>query len=155
MNRVGLSRWRHVAPIALLAAPVVVISGCSSAVPSPNPPHSSSVAVSPSASVSSSAQAAGTPVCNDLTEIGNDVNTLQTGPSDNETQELNAIGSLLSQVVAATSQQSSDLGSLKQDYNTTVTDSGNGTDEDQGAILSGISNLNDDLNALQSDCSGS
>jgi hypothetical protein len=164
MNRVGLSHGNRIAAIMLLAAPaMVVISGCSDPLPPSNPPHSSSTTVSPPPSVSSSTAGTiaasptptGTPVCDALTEIGSDLNTLQFGPSDNEPQELHAIGSLLSQVVGETSQESSDLSSLNQDYNTTVTDSGDGTDEDQGAILTGISNMNDDLNALQSDCSGS
>ncbi len=164
MSRIEISPRRRDTPIALAALlVVVVISGCSSAdAPSPNPHQSSTATVSASPAVSTSSLSASpspqpgdTPVCNDLTELGDDLNTLQFGPSANEPQELQAIGSLLSEVVAQTSQQSSDLGTLNQDYHTTVTNSGDGSDEDQGAILTGISNMDDDFNALESACSGS
>lgn len=149
MNRARVSHRSRMFPIALLAAPLVavLISGCQSQSSSdqapPAPPVSSSAAPDP-----------GRPVCDNLTEIGDDLNTLQFGPADNEYQELTALGSLLSRVNGETSQQSSDLGSLVNDYNTTVTGSGDGSNGDQSAILNGISSMNGDFNALQSDCSG-
>ena len=145
--------------IALVAAPLaaVLMSGCqsqSSVDPlPPTAPSSTSVYPDPSPTDSGST-GPGRPVCDNLTEIGNDLNTLQFGPADNEYQELTALGSLLSLVQAGTSQQSTDLGNLVNDYNTTVTDSGDGSSQDQSAILNGISNMNGDFNALQSDCPG-
>jgi hypothetical protein len=99
-------------------------------------------------------QPSGMPVCGDLAEIAGDLITLQNGPIDNEPQELQAIGAQLSRVVAGTSPQSSDLSALNQDFNTTVTDSSDGTSLDQTAMLNGTSSMDDDINALTSDCAG-
>jgi len=98
------------------------------------------------------------PVCDDLTEIGGDLATLQNGPAGNAPQELQALGVQLSKVVAGTSQQSSDLGVLIQDFNTEVTDTSDGTtlgtSLDQGPAAYD-SMMDNDFNALMSDCGGS
>jgi len=91
----------------------------------------------------------GTPVCDNLTEIGDDLNTLQFGPSGNEYAEVQAIGTQLSKVVAEDSQQSSDLSNLEADYHSAQADEGS------NEILTDISNLNDDFSSLESDCSDS
>jgi hypothetical protein len=100
-------------------------------------------------------QPSGMPVCGDLTEIVDDLTTLQNGPAYDAPQELQAIEVQLSKVVAGTSQQSSDLSALDQDFNTTVTDSSGGTDLDPTPVVNGSISMDDDLNALASDCAGS
>jgi len=108
---------------------------------------------------SAAPQPSGMPVCDDLTEIGGDLATLQNGPSGNYPQALQALGVQLSKVVAETSQQSSDLGTLIQDFNTDVTETSDGTDlgtnQDPDAAVNGDSRMDDDLNAVMSDCGGS
>jgi hypothetical protein len=98
------------------------------------------------------------PVCDDLTEIGGDLATLQNGPAGNAPQELYALGVQLSKVVAGTSQQSSDLGVLIQDFNAEVADTSGGTtlgtSLDQGPAAYD-SMLDNDFNALMSDCGDS
>ena len=104
-------------------------------------------------------QPSGMPVCGDLTEIGGDLAILQNGPADNAPQELQALGVQLSKVVAGTSQQSSDLGVLIQDFNTEVTDTSDGTtlgtSQDPYAAVDGDSRMDNDFNALMSDCGDS
>jgi hypothetical protein len=167
MSRIHTCRLGRITQIALLTAPLltVAVCGCSSPARSAasGTHHGGSITAAPQPSTSttppqpdpSPSPPAGTPVCDDLTEIAADLNTLQFGPSDNEQQELQSIGSLLSTVTGENPEQSSDLGALSQDYNTTVTNSGDGSDEDQGAILAGISNMDDDFNALEASCPAS
>ena len=104
-------------------------------------------------------QPSGMPVCDDLTEIGGDLATLQNGPTSNAPQELQALGVQLSKVGAETSQQSSDLGVLIQDFNTEVTDTSDGTtlgtSLDPNAAVDGDSRMDNDFNALMSDCGDS
>jgi hypothetical protein len=99
------------------------------------------------------------PVCGDLTEIGGDLATLQNGPTGNAPQELQALGVQSSKVVADTSQQSSDLGVLIQDFNTEVTNTSGGTalgtSQDPFAVVDGDSRMDNDFNALMSDCGNS
>ncbi len=111
------------------------------------------------AAASPAPQPSGMPVCDDLTEIGDDLATLQNGPADNVPQELQALEVQLSKVGAETSQQSSDLGVLIQDFNTEVTDTSDGTDLgtslDPNAAVDGDSRMDNDFNALMSDCGDS
>lgn len=125
--------------------------------PPPTPvDQQTTVSPAPQQTTSSPApQPLGMPVCGDLTEIGDDLTTLQYGPASNAPQELQALGVQLSKVVAETSQQSSDLGVLIQDFNADVTDTSGGTtlgtSLDQGPAAYD-SSMDDDLNALMSDC---
>lgn len=168
MSRVEISQLRRITRIAVLTAPLLTVAVCGCAGTgeshgSNTQQRSSIITTAPQPSPTTATQppdaspspADGTPVCDDLTEIADDLNTLQFGPSDAEQQELQAIGSLLSTVAGATSQQASDLANLSQDYTTTVTDSGDGSDEDQGAILTGIGTMDDDFNALEAACPAS
>lgn len=102
-------------------------------------------------------QPSGMSVCGDMTEIGGDLANYQNGPANSASQELQALGVQLSKVVAETPQQSSDLNVLIQDFNTTVTDTNGGTtlgSLDQGPAEFD-SAMDNDFNALMSDCAGS
>ena len=163
MNRVETSR-RRIGLIATITIVLltVVISGCALSSRSSTGVTSQQTAVSAAAQQAADSPAAppsGMSVCGDLTEIGGDLANLQNGNFGDAPQELQALGVQLSKVVAETPQQSSDLDALIQDFNTTVTDTSDGTSlgtsQDPYAMTDGSSRMDDDFNALMADCAGS
>lgn len=150
-----------VAVAGLVLAACFGLGACGSSQGAMNGPGPSQQPTNPGqpTTTSPAPQPSGMPVCDDLTEIGDDLATLQNGPSGNAPQELQALGVQLSKVGAETSQQSSDLGVLIQDFNTEVTDTSDGTtlgtSLDPNAAVDGDSRMDDDFNALMSDCGDS
>jgi hypothetical protein len=163
ISRVETSRRRIGLIVTIIIALLsVVISGCGLSSRPPTGVTSQPTAASAPAQQapdSPAPQPSGMPVCGDLTEIGGDLAALQNGPMGNAPEELQALGVQLSQVVAGTSRQSSDLEILIQDFNTEVTDTSDGTtlgtSQDPNAAVAGDSRMDDDFNALMSDCAGS
>jgi hypothetical protein len=161
MNRVEIAHWRRIVQVGfvvlLLAAGVI---GCTSSPSSGNSGGTGSGGSSSGGSSNSGGSGgsgnstAGTPVCSQISQLGALLGILQTGPSGNVDQEMQAIGTELSGLAGQTSQQSSDLSSFQSDLNSTITGYNNGGGS-MSPILAGLSSMNNDLGALEADCPGS